>query len=554
MTEPGAAGVPGRVKGADVLVLFSPSISRFAPEEVLSALEHALGMAGLKYRVFEVPGGGEARPAVLREIERALEEGCERVIAVGGDGTVSMAGEGLARSAEGRPPAYLGIIPAGTANVLAGELGVAGSLEGAVAAAASPTLDTSSITLDAIRVEQRFCFTQVGVGPDALMIRDTTRESQEKLGRMAYMFTFLKRAFRQPSRRFQIELDGSLLRAHAWQIIVANAGSLGAPPFTWGPGIDPTDGVLNLCVFDVREPFDYARLAWRFLLGRHRKDESTRYFRVREEVVIRSDRPVLVQGDGEILGKTPVTLRVAPKAVHVLVHREVGVPEKGSAESVTQNAAAAGSGGGESVTKDVDTMLATEHSRTWILQGRLRHPFAALEALDAAIFLRVNALDLGALVDRAAWVISSTMRHGEGWAFVLLVMVGIDFRTGLRTAVEAVPVIGLTMLTVNYPLKHLFRRRRPFIAFVKARVVGRRPRDFSFPSGHAAAGFSGAFVLGAHAPVASPVFYALAVCVSLSRVYLGVHYPSDVAFGAFLGLLIAMIYRYLLHALLPGLG
>jgi undecaprenyl-diphosphatase len=83
--------------------------------------------------------------------------------------------------------------------------------------------------------------------------------------------------------------------------------------------------------------------------------------------------------------------------------------------------------------------------------------------------------------------------------------------------------------------------------------VGARPRDFSFPSGHAAAGFAGALVLGAHAPAFAPVFYALAVAVSLSRVYLGVHYPSDVAFGAFLGASIAALYRTLLLGLLPWL-
>jgi undecaprenyl-diphosphatase len=103
-------------------------------------------------------------------------------------------------------------------------------------------------------------------------------------------------------------------------------------------------------------------------------------------------------------------------------------------------------------------------------------------------------------------------------------------------------------------LKRLFRRRRPFIAFVKARVFGTRPRDYSFPSGHAAAGFAGALVLGAHAPALAPLFYALAVVVSLSRVYLGVHYPSDVAFGGLLGILIAWLYRLLYHALVPWLG
>jgi undecaprenyl-diphosphatase len=198
-------------------------------------------------------------------------------------------------------------------------------------------------------------------------------------------------------------------------------------------------------------------------------------------------------------------------------------------------------------------MLATEHSRTWILQGPLRHPVARMQALDAAIFLRVNALSWG-LADRLAHLFSSTMRYGEGWAFVLFVMILVDVRTGLRTSVEALPVIGLTMLTVNFPLKRFFRRRRPFISFVKARVFGTRPRDYSFPSGHAAAGFAGALILGAHAPAFVPLFYALAVVVSLSRVYLGVHYPSDVAFGGLLGVLIAAGYRFLLRALLPGLG
>jgi undecaprenyl-diphosphatase len=101
------------------------------------------------------------------------------------------------------------------------------------------------------------------------------------------------------------------------------------------------------------------------------------------------------------------------------------------------------------------------------------------------------------------------------------------------------------------PLKRFFRRRRPFLAFVKARVLGPRPQDFSLPSGHAAAGFAGAFLLSIHVPLAAPVFYAVAAIVGLSRVYLGVHYPSDVVIGAAAGTILAALYQWAWLLVLP---
>src|SRR5262249_54612831 len=205
-----------------------------------------------------------------------------------------------------------------------------------------------------------------------------------------------------------------------------------------------------------------------------------------------------------------------------------------------------------SVSHDVTTMIA-QHSRTWVLQGVLRHPLAALAALDAAVFLRVNAIVLPRWADRFLLHLSRLMHYGEGWAAAALVFMMADFGQGLRVTAEALPVLWLTMLTVNYPLKRLFRRKRPFAAFVHARVSGPRPRDYSLPSGHSAAAFAGALLFGAHAPEWSPGFYALATLVGFSRVYLGVHYPSDVVLGAAAGTVLAIIYRAFVHALLPRL-
>jgi undecaprenyl-diphosphatase len=288
---------------------------------------------------------------------------------------------------------------------------------------------------------------------------------------------------------------------------------------------------------------DYVLLIGRLLTGRHHRDSHTQYLRVERRIVVRSQRPVLVQGDGEILGHTPITLEVVPRALRVCVPKNVEDmrPMVGSPNDPASTVAkpAADERGGvtkpaDTLQGDVDTMVA-QNSRTWVLQGWPGHPYAFLSALDAALYLRVNALQFGPRVDRALVLISSVMHYGEGWALVALVMLIADFRSGLRASLEALPVLWLVMLTVNYPLKRMFRRRRPFIAFVDARVLGPKPKDYSFPSGHTAAAFAGAFLFGAYLPAWSPLFYVLAAVVGFSRVYLGVHYPSDVVTGAIVG-------------------
>src|SRR5262245_1322094 len=546
--------VPRAEPAPDVLLVVNPGGSQWS-DEVRAAIESAIQALGTRYRWFEIPAENP-RDAVSRAVRRAVSEGCRRIVATGGDGTVSMTAASLPRTGDGDRPA-LAIVPTGTANVLARELGVPSSITDAVALAIE---GDRTLGLDTIVAASGWpVLTQVGIGPDARMIRDTPPEQRAKLGRWAYVIEFVRRSMRRRPERYDLDIDGVPLRVRAWQLVLANAGAAGTPPFTWGPGIDPTDGVVDLCVYDARTLADYLRITWRVMTGRHRRDSSTRYFRVRERVTIRSRRPVLVQGDGEILGRTPITLAVEPRALRVLVPREmggiegvVGTPDAPAATVPPAEPAPPGAQDGESVGHDVETMMA-QHSRTWVLQGALGHPLAALAALDAALFLRVNAITLPRSVDRALVTLSRLMHYGEGWAAVALAFLVADFGRGLRVTAEALPVLWLTMLTVNYPLKRLFRRRRPFAAFVNARVSGPRPRDFSLPSGHSAAAFAGALLFGSYAPEWAPAFYALATVIAFSRVYLGVHYPSDVVLGAAAGTALAAIALSIVHALVPRL-
>jgi len=87
---------------------------------------------------------------------------------------------------------------------------------------------------------------------------------------------------------------------------------------------------------------------------------------------------------------------------------------------------------------------------------------------------------------------------------------------------------------VQTRIKPIFRRVRPFVNR-EARVVGIRPADHSFPSGHTASSFAAATALAFFYPRAAPLAFGLATAVGVSRVHLGVHFPSDAAVGGLMG-------------------
>jgi undecaprenyl-diphosphatase len=101
--------------------------------------------------------------------------------------------------------------------------------------------------------------------------------------------------------------------------------------------------------------------------------------------------------------------------------------------------------------------------------------------------------------------------------------------------------ILLASLVNNHFLKPLVGRERPFVSTPQIEVVDGRPDDASFPSGHSANAFAGAYVLARLTPAAQTAWWAMAVLIAYSRVYLGVHYPFDVVGGAVVGLLLGAL-------------
>ncbi|MBX3011460.1 MAG: phosphatase PAP2 family protein [Caldilineaceae bacterium] len=187
----------------------------------------------------------------------------------------------------------------------------------------------------------------------------------------------------------------------------------------------------------------------------------------------------------------------------------------------------------------------------WRPWARWQARLTLLQRVDTWLFGQINNLPHPPFFDNGMRLLAELMNRGDGWLFGLFLVSYHDERQGhtrnshiLR---RVAPVLWLASATVEFPLKSLFRRQRPYVQLTQAILVGAPPQRHSFPSGHAASAFAGAWLLSAHYPRWRLPFYLLATAVAFCRVYLGVHYPSDVIVGGLTGVGLAAFYQRLIN-------
>lgn len=290
-----------------LFAIINPVAGTAPVDEIRNTLEQHLSNAGWSYEFYETTGGEQ----VTTVAHEAVRRGFSVVAAVGGDGTVSEVASGLVGT-----DAVLGIVPTGTANVLAQELGIPLNID----AACRLLIDASATTsIDGMQIQERYFFLQIGIGLDSLMIRDTSRQHKRRFGRVAYLWTGITRLLGFQPARFTIVTDGKQRRSGAVQVLIANGGAFGVPQLRWGPDIYPDDGSLTVCVIYSRNLLNYLRVAWYILTSQQKRSRTIRYYHARQNIIINADKPLPIQADGEIIGDTPVQVRVVPGAVRVIV-------------------------------------------------------------------------------------------------------------------------------------------------------------------------------------------------------------------------------------------
>ena len=294
------------------LVIVSPAVGRSAQETVREALGRHFAAARIEYEIFE-PRSGDSFGAIVRGRLRA---GFDLVVAAGGDGTVSAVIDGLAGSA-----VSLGIVPTGTANLIARELNIPLEIDGAVALIAGAP---RSRKIDAMRIGERVYVLVAGVGISASVAGGTTRKNKRRFGLIAYLGAAILKIFEFRSRHLEVTVDGVTQKYHAVEVAIANCGILATMLFPQGPDIRVDDGHLDVWILSTKTLLDYPRYLFR-IITRRSATPRVHFIEARRRITIRSAVPLPVQADGDVIGTTPVEIDVIPGALTVLVPEKLAI-------------------------------------------------------------------------------------------------------------------------------------------------------------------------------------------------------------------------------------
>lgn len=239
----------------------------------------------------------------------AARAGCERVVAVGGDGTMNEVASALLHT-----PSALALVPSGSGDGLGRHLGIHGPLAHALRVAHTGTIRE----IDTGRANGFPFFNAMGVGFDAEIARRFNTLTSR--GLRNYIRTSLGAFFSYRPGRYVIEVGGESHSLDAFVVAIANSDQYGNNARI-APGAQIDDGALDLVAVQARSWFGASTLVWRLFTGTFTRSRKVLHRRAREFVIRREEAGVF-HVDGEIrTGGTEVRIVVVPRSLRIVVPR-----------------------------------------------------------------------------------------------------------------------------------------------------------------------------------------------------------------------------------------
>jgi YegS/Rv2252/BmrU family lipid kinase len=257
----------------------------------------------------------DRKKELRQEAARAVRERFDVVVAVGGDGAVLQVVQVLAET-----DVALGIVPMGTGNLLAGNLGIPHRYEHA----GQVLLNGERKRIDLGRLtsggKRRYFAVACGIGFDADVMKGTAKVHKLRWGKLAYLASAIRRSRHMRNATHEITIDGERSTMEAAQVFVANFGRMGAG-FEPRLQVEADDGLLDVMVVRAEGSIPGLLAGWEALRqGELGESSAGHVFRARaRKVKLSSVPPCLVETDGSVVGLTPIKVTIRPAALTVIV-------------------------------------------------------------------------------------------------------------------------------------------------------------------------------------------------------------------------------------------
>ncbi len=284
-----------------------------------------LRAAGVETILFGTRGAGTASAQTYE----ALANGCDTVMACGGDGTVHEVLQAMVGSGT---EAALAILPLGTGNVLANDIGI--PLDAAEAAQWALAAEARRVPAGLIRYAdasgaqgERYFTVAAGIGSHATMIYQSTAARKNQNGMLAYYKTGFTLLFRAPFVEYEAEIvddDGTERTTKLVDLLVMRVDSFGGLMKRWHAGGSLEHAHLHLVANHGAKRRDLFRFVAAILMGRRWMPKGVEFLSAKR-IVCRAlgegDARIHVEADGEFLGGLPVEISVVPNAFTMLLPR-----------------------------------------------------------------------------------------------------------------------------------------------------------------------------------------------------------------------------------------
>lgn len=284
------------------LFLYNPAAGRFPLSEMrLKALLKTLYDYGIRVET--------AITQPSQETSLNLENK-DLLIVYGGDGTLH---EAIPEAVKWQVP--IALLPAGTTNVLARELGIPRDPERAISLVAQRKLKKIHLGQTSLGGKRRYFHLMAGIGFDADVISRTDQRLKKALGMAAYWLVAHVSLLKYPMTLFELSLEGEVHQGTF--AVIGNARKYGGE-LHLTPKASVQENCLDVCLFTSQQRWRYLLYLWGVLSGRHLRYPDVLYRKVRH-LKVSSDCPVPIQLDGELIGQSPLDFSSSSEGLLMVV-------------------------------------------------------------------------------------------------------------------------------------------------------------------------------------------------------------------------------------------